>query len=260
MTTCTKRFLIGSGWKMHNTVAASLTLLRRLRDALGDFDAFPLFVLPPFTALSAVGAALGPDNLIRFGAQNMHWRESGPYTGEIAAPMLTELGCRYVELNHQERRACCGETNETANRKVLAALAHGLTPILCLGEERILPEEGLRAFLREQVSELLRDVAPERVADIVFAYEPRWAIGVAEAASPAHVAKVHGLIRETLGGSFGAKAAREACVIYGGSVDRTNAVELALQDGVDGLFIGRSGLDGDVFATIIRDVERALRV
>ena len=125
-----KRFIIGSGWKMNNTVAASVSLLDELENELGGFAAFPLYVLPPFTALDAVGKRLGKGKQIRFGAQNMHWEASGAYTGEISAPMLKELGCEYVELNHQERRAYFNETNETTNKKVLTALKFDLKPIL----------------------------------------------------------------------------------------------------------------------------------
>lgn len=253
-----KQFIIGSGWKMNNTVAQSLNLLESLRKNLDGFDAFPIYVLPPFTALYAVGRLLGQDGLIRFGAQNMHWEEAGAFTGEIAAPMLKEVGCTYVEINHQERRAYFAETNDTANRKIRTALKHGLKPILCLGEEELLDDEGVRGFLRTQVAELLSGVGPAEVADIIFAYEPRWAIGKADAAPASHVQKVHGIIRGVLEERCGAGIAARTFIIYGGSVDNNNAVEIAVQPDVNGLFIGRAGLDAVGFAAIIKKVGQAV--
>lgn len=254
-----KRFMIGSGWKMNNTIAASLVLLKELRREFAGFEAFPLFVLPSFTALSAVAVWLGQETWIRFGAQNMHWQESGAYTGEISAPMLKEVGCTYVELNHQERRAYFNETNQTTNLKIHTALKYDLQPILCLGEEEVLSTTATSIFLREQMREMLDGLGKEDIPKIIFAYEPRWAIGKAEAAPASHVKKVHGIIRDVLAGSYGAAVARETNIIYGGSVDGSNAVDIAVQDGVDGLFIGRAGLRADVFSSIIKDVERALR-
>lgn len=254
-----KPFIIGSGWKMNNTIAQSLALIKNLQIGLKGFDAFPLFVLPPFTALQSVGQWLDKDERIRFGAQNMHWEGAGAFTGEVSAPMLKEVGCTYVELNHQERRAYFGETNDTANRKIRTALKFGLKPILCLGEEELLADSGVRSFLRAQVAELLAGVSAAAVADIIFAYEPRWAIGKADAAPASHVKKVHGIIREVLAEEYGAAIAEKTYIIYGGSVDGANAVEIAVQPGVNGLFIGRAGLNPDGFAAIIKEVAQALR-
>lgn len=254
-----KRFIIGSGWKMNNTVAVSLALLEALQRNVAGLEAFPLFVLPPFTALYAVNEKIGRETWIKFGAQNMHWQENGAYTGEISAPMLTELGCTYVELNHQERRAYFNETNQTTNKKIHTALTHGLKPILCLGEEEVLSGAATARFLEEQMQEMLADVERSNIAQILFAYEPRWAIGKAEAAPASHVKTVHGIIREVLAEQYGPDIAKQTYVIYGGSVDRSNAVEIALQDGVDGLFIGRAGLNAETFATIILDVAQAIK-
>jgi triosephosphate isomerase (TIM) len=254
-----KRFIIGSGWKMNNNMAESIALLHALEKALGRFDDFPLFVLPPFTSLHAVGMLLGQEKQIKFGAQNMHWQEAGAFTGEISAPMLVELGCTYVELNHQERRTYFNETNQTANCKVITALKHGLKPILCLGEEEILDNVAVRNFLRQQVDELLKNVRREDISNIVFAYEPRWAIGMTNAAPASHVQKVHGIIREVLDEEYGAVVAKETYIIYGGSVDRSNAVEIAIRPEVDGLFIGRAGLTAETFCAIIQDVAQTLK-
>ncbi|EIW19427.1 MULTISPECIES: triose-phosphate isomerase [Pelosinus] len=249
-----KRFIIGSGWKMNNTIAESITLLDNLEKNLDQFDYFPLFVLPSFTALHAVSERLAGNTRIIFGAQNMHWEEYGAFTGEISAPMLRELGCTYVELNHQERRAYFNENNEITNLKILTALKFGLKPILCLGEETILSEREVHIFLQEQMAEMLKDVSHGDVTKIIFAYEPRWAIGKALAAPATHIKMVHGIIREVLSENYGAIAAQETYVIYGGSVDKSNAIEIATQDGVDGLFIGRSGLQVEIFSEIIKSV------
>ncbi len=253
-----KRFMIGSGWKMNNTVTESLMLLDSLEENLAQFDDFSLFVLPPFTALHAVGQRLRKSTRIDFGAQNMHWEEAGAYTGEISAPMLQELGCTYVELNHQERRAYFKESNQTTNLKILTALRFGLKPIVCLGEEEILPEGEVYRFLKVQMDEMLRNVNSKDLANIIFAYEPRWAIGTALAAPASHVRKVHGMIRDVLGEGYGTVAAKESYIIYGGSVDKSNAGEIAIQDGVDGLFIGRAGLKATTFSNIIMDVASVL--
>ena len=253
-----KPFLIGSGWKMNNTVEESLALLKGLQAELGAGTGIPLFVLPPFTALQAVGTCL-QGGWIQYGAQNMHWEEAGAYTGEIAAPMLKELGCTYVEVNHQERRAYFGEANRTANLKIHTALRFGLKPILCFGEEEVLNEEQLRSFLQGQIAELVAGVSPSAVSDIIFAYEPRWAIGKAQAAPVGHIAMVHRVVRGILGEMHGRKTAQKTVNIYGGSVDRANATAIALQEGVDGLFIGRAGLEAKTFAAIIRTVSAALQ-
>lgn len=254
-----KRFIIGSGWKMNNTVADSMALLDDLEKELEDFADFPLYVLPPFTALSAVEMRLDGWKQMDFGAQNMHWEESGAFTGEISAKMLKELDCKYVELNHQERRAYFNETNETTNKKVHAALKHELRPILCLGEEAILPDAGVRSFLEIQMDEMLAGVDREKIPKILFAYEPRWAIGKTEAAPVTHIRKVHGIIRSILAGKYGENIAAETYILYGGSVDSENAVEIAVQDGVDGLFIGRCGLNAKTFAGIISNVACAIK-
>jgi len=252
-----KPFLIGSGWKMNNTIAESLTLLKALKIELVNCH-IPLFVLPPFTALQAVNELL-TDDWIKFGAQNMHWETSGAYTGEIAAPMLKELGCTYVELNHQERRAYFAETNQTVNLKVHTALKFGLKPILCFGEEEVLNAQQLRIFLAEQIAELVANIAAPSIHNILFAYEPRWAIGKAQAAPAGHVKMVHGIVRNILTEVYGQQTGRNTLIIYGGSVDQSNAVEIAAQEGVNGLFIGRSGLQAKTFAAIIKTVANALK-
>ncbi|PKM83078.1 MAG: triose-phosphate isomerase [Firmicutes bacterium HGW-Firmicutes-14] len=254
-----KHFIIGSGWKMNNTVKESLALLDSLEWFLGDFKGFPLFVLPPFTALDAVGKRLNR-SFIKFGAQNMHWDTSGAYTGEISAPMLVELGCTYVEMNHHERRSCFSENDKTVNRKIHTALQYGLKPILCVGEQEKAEGAEFKRLLEEQYSILLEGIDDQGVSDIIFAYEPRWAIGQKDAAPADYIQSAHKMMREILGDMYDRETGKKSWIAYGGSVNQDNAVEIAVQPDVNGLFIGRAGLEGRGFAKIILDVSDALDI
>lgn len=254
-----KKFIIGSGWKMNNTIKDSLALLNDLQIKLFNFNDFPLYVLPPFTALAAVGEQL-KDSHIQFGAQNMHWATEGAYTGEIAAPMLKELGCVYVELNHHERRTLFGETNETTNKKLHTALKHGLAPILCIGEEEELSRtKAAERLLAAQLTELLQGIEAKDANKILYAYEPRWAIGKSAAASPDYINWVHGLFRKVLANLYSLELAKSSYILYGGSVNLENAVAIAKEEEVNGLFIGRAGLNAASFAEIILTVADMLK-
>ncbi|MDR3589530.1 MAG: triose-phosphate isomerase [Negativicutes bacterium] len=253
-----KHFIIGSGWKMNNTIKESLALIDELEDLLGGFDELPLYVLPSFTALAAVGERLRGRH-IKFGAQNMHWAETGAYTGEVSAAMLTEVGCSYVELNHHERRTLFGETNETTNKKIHTALRHGLMPILCVGEEERLEEAEAFRVLTLQLEELLAGVEAKDAAGILYAYEPRWAIGKTAAAPPDYINWIHGLFRKILGNMYSPEIAEASYILYGGSVNKDNAMDIARKDQVNGLFIGRAGLDAASFAEIILNTVIYLR-
>ena len=244
--------LVGTSWKMNKTSRQAQDYLEKVGELLPS-PAADLFVLPPFTALYPVSRQLREGaSQIGFGAQNVHWDDLGAFTGEVSAPMLTELGCRYVELNHQERRRWFGETDQTANWKVQAALRHGLTPILCLGEELQQDWPEVERFLEGQLGRLLDGVSREDSGELVLAYEPRWAIGAAQAASAGHVARVHGYLRQHLAERFGPEPARRTRIIYGGSVTLENTPELVALPEVDGLFIGRAALDPAGFAAIVQ--------
>ena len=247
--------IIGSGWKMNNTRQEAVSLVRRLKESLRDFSAFPVFVLPPFTALDAVSRELRGGN-IQFGAQNMSWETGGAFTGEISAPMLVELGCKYVELNHQERRAFFNETDQSVNLKLHTAFRFGLRPILCIGEEKLEDEQESRSFLKDQLVGLLREISADNVKRILFAYEPRWAIGQTEAAGADYVERMHQTIKAVIGEMYGADEAAQAMVLYGGSVNPHNYQAIAAQLNVNGLFIGRCGLDADIFSEIILSVAK----
>jgi triosephosphate isomerase len=238
--------LIGTSWKMNLTPSEAADWFRAAVPRLTDVVDRELFVLPPFPSLVAARDALTGTN-VGWGAQDVHPSDGGPHTGDVSAPMLADLGCRYVEIGHSERRRDHGESNGLIAAKVAAALRWGLTPIVCVGERRPAPIATVRRILSRQLSGGLGGLRSEELATVVVAYEPVWAIGVGAAAAPeAHIATAHAAIRAWLAGR-GAKVPR---VIYGGSVDARNAASILALPCVDGLFVGRAALDPAVFARI----------
>ena len=258
----TRKLITGTGWKMNKTPAEASLYLRALLPLLRDADLsrVEVFVLPPFTSLATVASLLNA-SAIGFGAQNMHWDDSGAWTGEVSAPMLVETGCRYVEIGHSERRTHFGETDDTVNRKVLTALRHLLIPILCIGETHDEKTRGdTEPVLLHQIDAALRGVRSDAVPDVILAYEPRWAIGQAEAAPPAYINDVHRFIRSHIARQHGIVSAEQTRIIYGGSVNLNNAAEIVEQADVDGLFVGRAALEPHNFVHLIKLAEvEALR-
>jgi triosephosphate isomerase len=254
-----RRLVAGTGWKMAIGAAAATRYGRELelRLALIDVTGVDLFVLPPFTSLHAAAAALARTP-VAIGGQNMHWDESGAWTGEVSAPMLVEAGCRYVELAHSERLYHFAETYELVRRKVDRALDSGLTPIICLGETAQEKSQGRTdAVLLEQVLTSLAGQPDSRVAEVILAYEPRWAIGGAQAATPDYVAARHETLRSNLKAHRGEDAAERTRIIYGGSVTPENGQEIIRLDHVDGLFVGRAAWTSEGFARIAELVATA---
>lgn len=249
-----RRPIIGTGWKMNHLAADARIYANELLLQLGQaqFSGIDIFVLPPFTALHAASAAFA-GSAVAIGAQNMHWAESGAWTGEISASMLLEAGCTYVELAHAERLAHFGETYEKVRLKVEAALAAGLTPILCLGET-IQDKELGRAdeVLYWQLVTSLSGVASADLSRVVLAYEPRWAIGQSHSASPEYVTQRHSNMRKFLMERFGSEAALATRIIYGGSVTIETTPVLASCENVDGLFVGRQAWRGGDFASVVK--------
>lgn len=261
MNTHSRRPMAGTGWKMNLPASQVPAYAQALFAALDPADAAlaDLFVLPPFTSLETAAAAFA-GSPVAIGGQNMHWAADGAWTGEVSATMLVEAGCRYVELAHSERLAHFGETYERVREKVDRALAHGLTPILCIGETAVELAEGCTdEVLAWQVLTALGGQSADRVADVVLAYEPRWAIGSAHAATPAHVAARHATLRALLRDRFGLATAQRTRILYGGSVNADNGAALAALDDVDGLFVGRAAWTGEGFARIVALVARAAR-
>jgi triosephosphate isomerase len=225
--------LVIGNWKMHGTLAVAGALATALREGLERPRGVEVVVCPPFTALAAVGQILAGTS-IHLGAQNSHWEAAGAHTGEIAPPMLVELGCRYVLVGHSERRREMGETDQQVNLKVGAALEHGLVPVLCLGE-----------------------TAEERRQGVALAYEPVWAIGTGQNATPGQAAEVHGYLRGLLSELSSKDAAATMPILYGGSVKAENAEALAAEPEIDGALVGGASLDAASFIAIVRHTARA---
>lgn len=245
-----RRRLIVGNWKMHKTAAEAASYVRRLAGLVRQTAGVEVVLAPPFTALSV--AALPVAHRFAFAGQDLHWEDAGPYTGEISAPMLTALGCRYVIVGHSERRRLFGEDDGTVNRKVRAALRHGLRPILCVGESLAERRRGrtTRVVLR-QVKHGLRGIPAKAGASLAIAYEPVWAIGTGHAASPAQIDAVHRTIRACLARAWGKPAAARLRILYGGSVSPDNIAEFLESPEVDGALVGGACLDPRSFARII---------
>jgi triosephosphate isomerase len=257
----TRRHMAGTGWKMNIRASEVPDYAERLLQQIGSGDttAIDMFVLPPFTSLGAAAAAFG-GTPVAIGGQNMHWDESGAWTGEISASMLLDSGCRYVALAHSERLQHFGETYERVRSKVGRALAAGLTPVICLGETAEDRRRGSSDdVLAWQVITALAGHPAQRIPDVVLAYEPRWAIGGSAAASPEYVQARHAGLRALLCDRFGAEVASRTRILYGGSVTPDNGPGLVALDDVDGLFVGRAAWSPEGFARIVAQVVEAAR-
>jgi len=249
-------FWVGTSFKMNKTLAEALAFASRLAEA--DRDSDPLiqrFVIPAFTAVREVKRVLSGTS-VKVGAQNMHWEDAGAWTGEVSAPMLKDCELDLVELGHSERREYFGETDETVGFKVAAAVRHGLTPLICIGETLHQRQSGLAdAVLRKQVEAALAPVADMADAQVLLAYEPVWAIGVNGIPATAdYASERHGKIADVAMGVLG----RQVPVLYGGSVNPQNCEELIAQAHIDGLFIGRSAWSVDGYLDILRRVAAAI--
>lgn len=244
------KFVAGN-WKMNKTIAETRELLSGLKTGLNDLQGVERVVCPPFVSLAAAHELLAGTN-IGLGAQNMHWEEKGAFTGEVAPGMVKEL-CGYVILGHSERRTYFGETNETVNKKVLAAQKAGLTPIVCIGETLAQYEAGQTAdVVSSQTRAGLQGVTPELASQIVVAYEPVWAIGTGKASSAENAQGVHAVIRQVLIDLFGAEKAQAIRILYGGSVTAANAAEFFSQADIDGALVGGASLKVEEFIAIAK--------
>lgn len=243
--------LIAGNWKMYKTVGEATTLVRDLLAGLGELSDREAIVCPPFTALAAV-AALVADSPLGLGAQNLYPEAQGAFTGEVSPPMLVDIGCRYVIIGHSERRQYFGESDAFVNRKLRAALAHGLRPIVCVGESKPQRDAGqAEPIVMAQVRAALLEVPPDQMADVVIAYEPIWAIGTGDTATPADAQAMHAAIRATLAELYGAEIAATVRIQYGGSVKPDNIDELMAQPDIDGALVGGASLQAASFLRII---------
>jgi triosephosphate isomerase len=243
--------LVAGNWKLNKTATEAYKLVAEMLPGLRIVKGVEVLVCPPFTALMAVSRLI-KDTDIRLGAQDMYWEDKGAFTGEISAPMLAEF-CQYVILGHSERRTYFGETNETVNRKVRAALTHGLIPLVCVGETLEENETGRAAgVVSRQVHEALMGVDILGAGKIVIAYEPIWAIGTGRAATAEGVnTLIRNVIRPTVGGLFGEGVAQGVRILYGGSVDPGNAAQFFRQPEIDGALVGGASLKARSFIEIV---------
>jgi triosephosphate isomerase (TIM) len=248
--------LMAGNWKMNLNHLEAIAHVQKLAFALTDKDhaAVEVAVLPPFTDLRSVQTLVDGDKLkIKYGAQDISAHTSGAYTGEISGPMLAKLNCSYVAVGHSERRQYHGEDEPVVNAKVKAAFEHGLTPILCVGEELSVREAGEHvAHTLAQVDGGLKDVPAEQAATIVVAYEPVWAIGTGKTCGAEDAQEVCGAIRGRLAELYDQETADAVRIQYGGSVKSGNVAQIMAQPDIDGALVGGAALDSDEFVKIVR--------
>ena len=250
--------IIAGNWKMNKTVAETLELVREIRHSLGEApEQVEVVLCPPFTALWVAKNSLGRSKY-GLGAQNLYWEPEGAFTGEVSPAMLAEL-VTYVIIGHSERRQYFGETDDTVNKKVKAALANGLKPIVCVGEVLAEFEAGkTNEVVGRQVRGGLAGLTPEQMANVVIAYEPVWAIGTGRAATGTGAnAVVAQAIRGPLAEMFGAEVAQATRVQYGGSVTPANIAEFMAQPDLDGALVGGASLKAADFAEIVKQTATA---
>ncbi|WP_322488932.1 triose-phosphate isomerase [Chloroflexus sp.] len=243
--------LIAGNWKMYKTIGEATALVRDLLAGLGPLADREAIVCPPFTALAAL-APLVAGSQLGLGAQNLYPEAQGAFTGEVSPVMLADIGCRYVIVGHSERRQYFGESDAFVNRKLRAALAHGLRPIVCVGESKPQRDSGqAEPIVTAQVRAALVEVTSAQMADVVIAYEPIWAIGTGDTATPADAQAMHAAIRATLTELYGAEIAATVRIQYGGSVKPDNIDELMAQPDIDGALVGGASLQAASFLRII---------
>lgn len=239
-----RRKIIAGNWKMNKTPSEAVTLINELKPLVATEEADVVFCVPAISLIPAIEAVKGSN--IEIGAQNMHFEDSGAYTGEIAPNMLTEVGVKYVIIGHSERREYFAETDETVNKKVLKAFEHGLTPIICCGETLTQREQGITIdFVRQQIKIAFLNVTKEQAKKAVIAYEPIWAIGTGKVATPEQAEEVCKAIRECIAEIYDTEVADTIRIQYGGSVTAASAKELFSQANIDGGLVGGASLKTD---------------
>jgi len=246
--------IVAGNWKMNLDRAKAKELTAAVAARRGEAAAVELVLCPPALYVETVGSALaGVKSNVGLGAQNMHDKASGAFTGEVAPPMLVDLGCQYVILGHSERRTLFGETDAAVNVKTKAALAAGLVPIVCVGETLEEREAGkTAAVVTGQVQGSLAGLSAAELEKVVVAYEPVWAIGTGKVATPEQAQEVHALIRALLAGLSSPEVANRVRIQYGGSVKPDNAADLARQPDIDGALVGGASLKADDFLGIAK--------
>ena len=248
-----RKTVIAGNWKMNKTGAEGKAFVEEFIPKVAGIDNIEIVVCPVFTALEAVVAAAARSN-VKVGAQNINWAESGAFTGEISAAMLKETGVEYVIIGHSERRQYFGETDETVNKRLKAALAAELIPMVCIGELLEERESGkTETVLDTQIRGGLAGISTEDMAGIIVAYEPVWAIGTGKTATPEMAEDTHAYVRSVIADMFGSDTADKVRIQYGGSMKAANSAELVAQEDIDGGLVGGAALEPDSFADLIKN-------
>ncbi len=247
-----RKKLIAANWKMYKTPQQAEAFVGSLLPLVHGHARDEIVICPPYVSIPALTELLRDTN-VGLGGQNMYWEKEGAYTGEVSAAMLLSVGCTHVILGHSERRQYFGETDETVNRRLKAALAAGLTSIVCIGEVLEEREAGItNDVLRRQCENALRGISGEQVAKFTFAYEPVWAIGTGKTATPEIAVDAHRVIRKQAAVALGDNAAQKLRILYGGSIKPENAKALMSQEEIDGGLVGGASLDPKSFAAIVK--------
>jgi len=242
---------IAANWKMYKTVGETVAYLKTFTELVANVADTEIVVAPPFTSLYAA-AEMAKRTNVGIAAQDLHWEREGAFTSGVSATMIKETGAGYAIVGHSERRRVFGDTDEAVKGTTLAALAADLTPIVCVGETLEERDGGqMLAVLDRQVKDGLKGLAPEQVASLVIAYEPVWAIGTGRNATPAQAGEAHAYIRARVGEWWGAEAAGQVHILYGGSVKPDNTKDLMALPDVDGALVGGASLDPQSFARIV---------
>lgn len=246
------RFIVGN-WKMNKTASEAGAFVHRLAQEVTSLAGIQVGLAPPFTALHAAREALGPAPAFLLGAQNLYWEEKGAFTGEVSGAMLKDLGCQFVLVGHSERRQYFGDQDIWTNKKVLAAIRHGLQPILCVGETLQDRDTGQTDLvIQRQLRAGLAGIEARSFEAVTIAYEPVWAIGTGRAASPEQAVPVHHMIRRTINEVSGSDRGREVRILYGGSVTPQNIADFLAYEEIDGALVGGACLDPGSFATLVK--------
>lgn len=248
-----RKIVIAGNWKMNKTGAEGKTFVEEFIPKVKDINNVEIVVCPTYTALEAVVEAAKGSN-VKVGSQNIHWAESGAFTGEISAEMLKAIGVEYVIIGHSERRQYFGETDATVNQRIKAALAANLTTMFCIGEVLEDRESGnTNSILDVQIRNGLVDISDSDMDSIIVAYEPVWAIGTGKTATPEMAEETHAFVRSVLIDMFGQEVADKVRIQYGGSMKAANSAELVGQENIDGGLIGGAALEAESFYQLIKN-------
>jgi len=254
-----RKTIIAGQWKMYKNLKDGQDLAVALRRDLYKIENVDIVICPPFTLLAYLADALETSN-IGVGGQDLYWQEEGAFTGEVSPTMLKDAGCQYVIIGHSERRQFFGETNETVNKKIKAALKCGLTPIVCVGEN-LQEREANKTFkvIEDHVNNGLSGISASDVLKLVVAYEPVWAIGTGKTATPEQAQEVHKFIRDLLKKNYSQEVADSVRIQYGGSVKPENIIELMNKPDVDGALVGGASLKADSFSAIVTKASEVVK-